>query len=254
MTAATASLEAALALPSFSDQVNLRQQVREALRALLVTGQMRPGHLYSAPKLAAEFGVSATPVREAMLDLVTEGLVEVVRNKGFRVTVLDDRDLDEIAELRGLVEVPVMRSVAQACTGTVAVEVEALRAVARRIVAAAAAGDLVTYTEADTAFHLRMLALHGNQQVVAVVRDLRRRSRLYGLEALVAAGVLARLAEEHEQMVEAALARDGAAMDALMTRHLGHLRSTWAQPQPLTPSRVPAGPGVRRRGGRREPT
>lgn len=222
--------EASLALPSFSDQVNLREQVREALRALLVTGQMRPGHLYSAPRLAAEFGVSATPVREAMLDLVTEGLVEVVRNKGFRVTELDDRALDEIAELRGLVEVPVMAAVAAACTGAVATEVERLRSVAQQIVAAAAAGDLVTYTEADNAFHLRMLALHGNDQVVAVVRDLRRRSRLYGLEALAATGVLAQLAEEHERMVDAALARDGEAMHGLMSRHIGHLRSTWAQP------------------------
>lgn len=222
------TIEASLSLPSFSDQVNLREQVRGALRALLVTGRMRPGHVYSAPKLAAEFGVSATPVREAMLDLVTEGLVEVVRNKGFRVTELDDRDLDDIAELRGLVEVPVMRAVALACTGPVAVEVERLRAVAQQIVAAAAAGDLVTYTEADNAFHLRMLALHGNEQVVAVVRDLRRRSRLYGLEALAAAGVLAQLAEEHEQMVDAALARDGDAMHRLMARHIAHLRSTWA--------------------------
>lgn len=224
--------EASLSLPSFSDQVNLRGQVREALRALLVTGQMRPGHLYSAPKLAVEFGVSATPVREAMLDLVTEGLVEAVRNKGFRVTELDDRDLDDIAELRGLMEVPVMQAVALACTGPVAVEVEKLRAVAKQIVAAAAAGDLVTYTEADTTFHLRMLALHGNERVVAVVRDLRRRSRLYGLEALAAAGVLAQLAEEHEQMVDAALARNGETMHTLMARHIGHLRSTWALPSP----------------------
>ena len=80
----------ALQLPSFHQQSSLREQVADALRAHLVSGRMRPGVLYSAPKLAAEFGVSATPVREAMLDLVSEGLVEVVRNKGFRVTSLSD--------------------------------------------------------------------------------------------------------------------------------------------------------------------
>lgn len=222
--------EPALSLPNFTNQANLREQIREALRALLINGQMRPGRLYSAPSLAAQFGVSATPVREAMLDLVSEGLVAVARNKGFRVTSLEDRDLDEIAELRGLIEVPVMRAVAEACTGAVATEVENLRPVARQIVAAAAKGDLVTYTETDNEFHLRFLGLHGNQHVVASVRDLRRRSRLYGLEALAAKGVLAKLAEEHEHMVDAALRRDGNAMQALMAQHIGHIRSTWARP------------------------
>jgi DNA-binding GntR family transcriptional regulator len=224
--------EAALSLPSFTNQSNLREQIREALRALLITGRMRPGRLYSAPRLAAEFGVSPTPVREAMLDLVSEGLVEVARNKGFRVTQLEERDLDDIAELRGLIEPPVMRAVAEACTGPVRREVEKLRELARRIVTAAGSGDLLTYTEADNAFHLRFLELHGNEQVVTAVRGLRRRSRLYGLEALAAAGVLAQLAEEHEQMVDAALHGDGDLMLALMTQHIGHIRSTWASPHP----------------------
>lgn len=233
---ANSGSEASLSLPTFTNQANLREQIREALRALLITGQMRPGRLYSAPSLAAEFGVSPTPVREAMLDLVSEGLVEVARNKGFRVTHVGERDLDEIAELRGLIEVPIMGAVAQECTGPMALEVRRLRKVARRIVTAAVDGDLITYTEADNEFHLRFLALHGNEHIVSTVRDLRRRSRLYGLEALAAAGVLAELAEEHERMVDAALARDGDAMHALMSRHIGHIRSTWALPRSPHPA------------------
>lgn len=230
MTTTPGPSDAPLRLPSFGDRTNLRQQVAEALRALLVTGQMRPGRVYSAPKLAAEFGVSATPVREAMLDLVSEGLVEVVRNKGFRVTEVDDTELDALAELRALIEIPVMGYVAAACDGQVAREVEKLRKIARRITKAAADGDLVTYTEADNEFHIGFLKLHGNDHVVSVVRDMRHRSRLYGLEALVSAGTLATMAHEHEEMVDAALARDVEAMHAVMTRHLGHLRTAWAGP------------------------
>lgn len=219
---------AGLTLPSFRNQSNLREQVGEALRALLVTGRMRPGQVYSAPALAHEFGVSATPVREAMLDLVRDGLVEVARNKGFRVTEVDDAELDALAELRSLIEIPVMTMVAGACTGDVAVAVEELRPLARRITEAAAEPDLVTYTEADNEFHTRFLALHRNPHVVSVVRDMRHRSRLYGLEALAAAGALADLAGEHEQMVDAALRQDEDEMLHLMTRHMGHIRSTWA--------------------------
>ncbi len=207
---------------------NLRRQIGDTLRALLVTGRMRPGVIYSAPKLAAEFGVSATPVREAMLDLVSEGLVEIVRNKGFRVTALDEAELDSMAELRMIIEVPVMGMVAEACEGEIAEAVEALRPLTRAISKAADRSDLVSYIENDTDFHLRFLALHGNEHVVAVVRDLRGRSRLYGLEGLADRGLLSRMCADHEQMVDAALARDGDLMRSLMTSHIGRVRSVWA--------------------------
>jgi DNA-binding GntR family transcriptional regulator len=217
-----------LDLPSYEDQSSLRAQVGDALRAQLVSGRMRPGVVYSAPKLAAQFGVSATPVREAMLDLVSEGMVEVVRNKGFRVTELSDAELDSMAELRLLIEVPVMGLVAEACDDRLAREVEGLRPLAEVIRVAAAGGDLVRYIEADTEFHLRFLGLHGNNHVVGVVRYLRSRSRLYGLEELAGTGLMVTLCDEHQEMVDAALHRDGDRMRAVVARHIGHVRSVWA--------------------------
>lgn len=63
------------------------------LRAALVAGEMVPGVTYSAPVLAERFGVSATPVREAMLDLINEGMIVAVPNKGFRIVETTDQDL-----------------------------------------------------------------------------------------------------------------------------------------------------------------
>src|SRR4051794_17309245 len=99
-----------------SVQERLRDKVTHALRAAMISGEMRPGRVYSAPALAADLGVSATPVREAMLDLAGEGLVEAVRNRGFRVTELTDRDLDEYTEVRALIEVPTVGRVARTAT------------------------------------------------------------------------------------------------------------------------------------------
>ena len=67
---------------------SLREQARQVIRGLVITGQMQPDQLYSVPRLAAELGVSATPVREALLDLEREGLLEAERNRGFRVVSL----------------------------------------------------------------------------------------------------------------------------------------------------------------------
>ncbi len=203
----------------------LRDQVAHALRAALISGELRPGQVYSAPVLAEDFGISATPVREAMLDLAREGLVEPVRNKGFRVTEVNERDLDQYTEIRLLIEVPTVRRIVGTAPRE---ELEALRPVAEEIVRAARDHDLIGYLEADRRFHLTLLALSGNERLVETVSDLRKRSRLYGLDALAERGELIPSAEEHLELLDLMLAGDAEGAEACMARHLGHVRSLWA--------------------------
>jgi DNA-binding GntR family transcriptional regulator len=216
-----------------SRKTSHRERVADALRAALIAGELLPGEVYSAPGLAARFGVSATPVREAMLDLAKEGLVDTVPNKGFRVTAVSEKQLDEYTHIRALIEIPTTAGLAATADP---VALEALRPVAREIVTSAAAGDLIAYVEADLRFHLGLLALAGNDHLVDVVRDLRRRSRLYGLTALVEQGRLEASAEEHLEILDALLARDEEAVRAVMTRHLGHVRGLWASAPHAGPS------------------
>ncbi|WP_175408450.1 GntR family transcriptional regulator [Streptomyces sp. TRM64462] len=212
--------------PLITAQERLRDQVAHALRAALISGELQPGRVYSAPALAADFGISATPVREAMLDLAREGLVEPVRNKGFRVTEVSERDLDQYTELRALIEVPTVGAVTRSATRE---ELEALRPVADEIVARARDHDLIGYLDADRRFHLTLLALHGNDRLVETVGDLRKRSRLYGLTALDERGMLVASAQEHVELLDLMLAGDAPAAEACMARHLGHVRSIWAE-------------------------
>ncbi|MEQ4717250.1 GntR family transcriptional regulator [Nonomuraea sp. B19D2] len=218
--------EERLDLPMVGERQSLREQVAQALRAALITGEMRPGVVYSAPVLAAQFGVSATPVREAMLDLAKEGLVEAVRNKGFRVTELSDRDLDELTEIRQLIEVP---TVARLAGGSRAEEFERLRPIAEEIVLAAERADLLAYVDADLRFHVELLTLAGNGHLVEVVRDLRNRARLYGLSQLAERGALADSAREHLQLLDALKNGDSEAVRHLMVEHIGHVRGIWAE-------------------------
>ncbi|MGF1236281.1 GntR family transcriptional regulator [Streptomyces sp. 2-6] len=179
----------------------------------------------ATPALAAELGVSATPVREAMLDLAREGLVEAVRNKGFRITEMTDRDLDEFTELRALIEVPTVGRV----TATAGAErLDALRPPAERIVTAARQGDVLGYLEADHRFHLELLGLAGNDRLVEVVADLRKRSRLYGLGSLNDTGRLVASAREHVELLDLMVAGDARAAEDCMRRPLSHIRTLWA--------------------------
>ncbi|MFJ7105550.1 GntR family transcriptional regulator [Streptomyces albogriseolus] len=214
------------ALPALGGRgPSYRERVADALRAALIAGELRPGEVYSALGLAARFGVSATPVREALLDLTKEGLVDAVPNKGYRVTAVSERQLDEYTHVRALIEIPTTAALASTADPAA---LAALRPVAEEIVAAAAAGDLIAYVDADQRLHLGLLALAGNAHLVEVVRDLRRRSRLYGLTAPAGQGRLRASAEEHLALLDALLARDTEGVHAVMTRHLGQVRGLWA--------------------------
>jgi DNA-binding GntR family transcriptional regulator len=214
-------------LPAFGVRRSLREEITATLRAAVISGELRPGVVYSAPSLATQFGVSATPVREAMLDLAKEGLIDTMRNKGFRVTELSEKDLDDLSELRALIEVPTVRRIAEA--GVDAEVIERLRPLALAIGDAAATGDLITHVAADMQFHLELLALAGNPHLVETVRSLRSRSRIYGLRSLAERNALVPSAREHVELLDLIAAGDADATERLMDRHIRHVRGIWAQ-------------------------
>ena len=207
--------------------VSLRETVTLALRAAVISGEMKPGEVYSAPALGKRFGVSPTPVREAMLDLVKEGLVTSLPNKGFRVTEVSDEDLDEITALRLLIEPPTVHQVTPLIDGA---GLARLRGMAETIVEYAVAGDLVQYTEADRAFHIAILEYSGNKRLIALISELRSHTRLLGLASLAAAGKLRDSALEHVELIDLIAAGEAARAQELMTTHIGHVRTDWAKP------------------------
>jgi len=218
-------MPAALTIGPLTKAVSLRETVTQILRAAIISGEMAPGEVYSAPVLGARFGVSATPVREAMVDLSREGLVQTVPNKGFRVTAVSEAELDDIAALRMLIEPPTVREV----TPLIPQEaIPGLRELAQAIVDHAAAGDLISYTEADRRFHLAILEYSANQRLVSLVSDLRSQTRLYGLSGMVERGTLAASAAEHLELAGLISAGDAAGAGTLMQRHIGRVRAEWA--------------------------
>jgi DNA-binding GntR family transcriptional regulator len=154
----------------------------------MITGEIVPGEIYSANSLAVKLGVSNSPVRDAMLSLVHQGLMETVRNRGFRLVPLSDRDRANIYDLRLMLEVPAVGRLAE--SGLVHGNVERFEGLADTIVSSEKHGDMTGYLDNDRAFHLGLLDLLGNQQLTAIVGNLRDQTRLYGLRALAEHGQL----------------------------------------------------------------
>ncbi len=201
-------------------RASVRGQILDALRAALVAGELTPGEVYSAPALGERFGVSATPVREAMQQLALEGAVEVVPNRGFRVVRRGARELAELAEIRALLEVPVILRLGR----TVPAERWAeLRPLAEETARAASSGCRAAYGDADRAFHRALLGLAGNEQLVRLACDLHRRTQLprgTAPSAAVRAELMADAAE-HIALLDALAAQDLEAVDGLVEQHFG---------------------------------
>jgi DNA-binding GntR family transcriptional regulator len=198
---------------------SVRGQILDALRTALVTGELVPGEVYSAPALGERFGVSATPVREAMQQLALEGAVEVVPNRGFRVVERGARELAELAEVRSLIEMPVMLRLARVVPPERWAE---LRPLAEATVRAASTGCRATYAESDRAFHRAVLSLSGNEQLVQIADDLHRRAqwplRSGGPTGRGRADLIADAAE-HTALLDALIAGDLDVVRALVGEH-----------------------------------
>ena len=207
------------------ERTSLRDQALTAIKQALITGQIVPGVVYSAASLAAELGVSNSPVREAMLALVDDGLMEAVPNRGYRPVSLTDADLAEIAQVWELLEVPAVGLVADIGLGGRFAELSGL---VRLIEQSAAAGDLAGNLEADRRFHLLLVGACGNRRLTGMVARLRDQTRLYNLPALAASGALIASAAEHGPILDAIAAGDRAQAEALMRAHLAHITADWS--------------------------
>ena len=213
-----------MSLDSVIERSSLRGEAVRRIRAAIIYGEIAPEEIHSAPALAARMGVSITPVREALLELTSRGMVEQVRNRGFRVVEHSAADLDAALELRALLEVPMLTRLA----GTLDDEdAEHLRGIVATGVEAARKRDTSAFLDLDRTFHLGLLARAGNPRIVDAVDQVLDHLRLARFaesdEALVP------VAEGHGTILDAIVAGDADAVAHAAGEHLALTRTAWAE-------------------------
>jgi DNA-binding GntR family transcriptional regulator len=204
---------------------SLRDQALRVIRARIISGAMQPGVLYALGATASELGVSVTPVREAVLELARERLVELARNRGFRVREMTERDLDEIVEFRRMIEPAAVRLVAERKLLQRGGELQELARASEKY---AAAGDWVGFLDSDRDFHLGIIGQLNNERLTQVAGLLRDQSRLYGLDRVAGTESLMQSTHEHDSLLEAIIAGRADEAADIMDRHLSHARGIWA--------------------------
>jgi DNA-binding GntR family transcriptional regulator len=197
---------------------NLREQILQRVRSEIISGFAPPGTMYSVPTLADSLGTSSTPVREALLELVNTGLLEPLRNRGFKVTAPSVAELQDIFNMRELLEVHAARLVAQMPEK----DLSTLPKLADRIAEAVKAGNYRDYLATDRDFHQTLIEAAGSPILTDTVMSLRSRMRLFGINSV--AGLERQLASVREHYTIIELANSGKA-DELATLLKTHIRS-----------------------------
>ena len=189
----------------------LAVEIRDAIRR----GDLVGGELYSAQDLGQRFGVSRTPVREALLRLEDAGLVSIEKNRGVRIATTTEADLAEIFTLRLLLEPPAARRAAARMSEQEHAELEAaLQEMRDR------ADDVEAFFAADHRFHEVILRGSGNRRLADHVSGLRDAVTLQGRRTIPGHREAAQVIAEHERIARAIAARAPDAAARAMRRHL----------------------------------
>jgi DNA-binding GntR family transcriptional regulator len=189
---------------------SLREQIAEALRDEMLTGRLPGGGQFTVKEIAELYGVSATPVREALVDLAAQGLVEVEHHRGFQVRKFTWSDYTDIVEARTLVVEGLFRRVStRAMQGVQEGELASVRRRAEAATRAALAGELDVLVGCDLRFWRELSGLAGNAHVCDFLHRLRIQAWMFGVPYLRGQPNLADLFwHGHVALVEAIGAAD----------------------------------------------
>lgn len=195
-------------------QSALYEQVAERLRARIYAHELPPGAWIDEQSLADEFGISRTPMREALKVLAAEGLVVLKPRRGCYVAELSERDLDEIFSVLALLEGRAAEEAARRLSDADYYRLASIHADLERY---ATANDADRFFEANQSFHNALQELAGNRWLSQLIDDTRKLLKLTRRDSLRLAGRIQQSLEEHRAILAALRKRD--ATEAALTMH-----------------------------------
>ena len=192
----------------------LYEEVAELLRQRIFRRELEPGSWIDETRLAEEYGISRTPLREALKVLATEGLVTMKMRRGAYVTEVSEQDMTEVYHLLALLESDAVGVVAQSASEAQLRELQALHQEL-----AGAVADRDRFFAVNERFHTRVLEIAGNKWRNQMVADLRKVMKLKRQQSLLKSGRIEESLQEHAQVLDALLARDASAASQRMQAH-----------------------------------
>ena len=199
----------------------LYEEVAELLRQRIFAANatdLEPGAWIDELKLAKEYGISRTPLREAIKVLATEGLVTMKLRRGAYVTEVSAKDLRDVFHLMAVLESDAAASVATEATDRQLQELEALHLQLEK--SAKDRKDRIKFFTINEAFHIKLLEIANNRWRDQMVADLRKVMKLNRVQSLLKTGRIEESLAEHAAIMAALKQRDAKAAQATMRAHI----------------------------------
>ena len=196
---------------------NLHDALVAGIREMVVAGALRPGDKVPEQELCQRFGVSRTPLREALKVLAAEGMLQLLPRRGAIVARVSPEEIDELFPVMGALEALAGELV---CRRASAAEIAELQAIHDRMMAAYAAGDEPTYLDANRRFHETLVAFAGNATLQTTYMQILLRTRAFRFVARKSAENWRAAVSDHRQIMEALSARSAARLSRLLRRHV----------------------------------
>jgi DNA-binding GntR family transcriptional regulator len=190
----------------------------EAVRQMILTGEVEAGSRLGEAELAETLGLSRTPVREALQRLGADGLVEVLPHRGARVVRWTRKDLTEIFELRSLLEPYAAARAAR--RGQDEAVLDGLRGQCAAMERAAADGDLGRVAQLNSRFHAAIIDASGNDRLPGMLTSVMHAPLILGTFRRYDADAMARSMNHHRELVTAISAGDAAWAESVMRAHV----------------------------------
>jgi DNA-binding GntR family transcriptional regulator len=197
----------------------LHDEMTDRLRLLIVEGELAPGAKVPERALCERFGVSRTPLREALKVLANEGLVDLLPNRGAQVSRLTLAALEEAFPVMGALEALAGELASANITDA---EIAAIRQWHTVMVSHYRAGNLKAYFSANQAIHEAILEAARNPTLIVLYRGLAGRVRRARYMANMSPRRWTQAVEEHEEILEALGARDGRRLGKILKKHLAN--------------------------------
>jgi len=197
----------------------LHDELLDRLRQMIVDGELAPGSKVPEKALCEQFGVSRTPLREALKVLANEGLVTLTPNRGAMVSELTLADLEEAFPVMGALEA---LSGELACANITPAEVAEIQRLHGEMLTHYERGELSAYFSTNQRIHELMLDAARNPTLTTLHRSLAGRIRQARYLANMSPERWQQAVDEHEGMIAALTKRDGVALGELLKRHLAN--------------------------------
>lgn len=195
----------------------LYEEVAELLRQRIFARELAPGSWIDEMRLAEEYGISRTPLREALKVLATEGLVTMKMRRGAYVTEVNDKDQRDVYHLLSLLESDAAGVVAAHASDA---ELAELNDIHQEL--AAAVGNTDKFFAINERFHMRLLEIANNRWRDQMVADLRKVMKLNRHNSLLKSGRIEESLREHQALLEALLKRDVSESVSRMQAHFAN--------------------------------